>query len=254
MSNKDKDTKQEEYNKDYEYAMAHPQVGIECKKHSCFYHPLLGCHYCGKYAGMNYYQFKDTKECCKKCKDKLGGSPELGYVPQCLLFGNCSCHKPFEAQEEKAEVEEPCCPHGNTTNNCPICEPHTSTGCSCDKCLPQSSDWNTFGKLERKIFEICNRPVMGEKWSVMQSCYDIKNLISSELSIAKKEVEHCGEKNCPECNLKAFNAGKKEERERIIKFIEENLIPIDAKNAEGIAHRYMAEVIRNYIKNLTTNQ
>ncbi len=180
MSNKDKDTKQEEYNKDYEYAMAHPQVGIECKKHSCFYHPLLGCHYCGKYAGMNYYQFKDTKECCKKCKDKLGGSPELGYVPQCLLFGNCSCHKPFEAQEEKAEVEEPCCPHGNTTNNCPICEPHTSTGCSCDKCLPQSSDW----KVKLKKIKECG--VGGVE------CYTdwdkVENLISSELSIAKKEV------------------------------------------------------------------
>ncbi len=225
---------------------------------------------------------KDTKEYCKRCGLEMLTGCGYAICVDCWykipLKKAKTKDKPLEKAEEphafnprdkehlksfmkcfnklrqKIDNSQSCCPHGNTTNNCPICEPHTSTGCSCDKCLPQSSDWNTFGKLERKIFEICNRPVMGEKWSVMQSCYDIKNLISSELSIAKKEVEHCGEKNCPECNLKAFNAGKKEERERIIKFIEENLIPIDAKNAEGIAHRYMAEVIRNYIKNLTTNQ
>jgi hypothetical protein len=40
---------------------------------------------------------------------------------------------------------------------------------------------------------------------------------------------------------------REEERTSIIKFIEENLMPVDAKNAEGIAHRHMAEVIRNYL-------
>ena len=41
----------EEYQKDYKYAMAHPANGVECQKHRLvFYHPVLGCPYCGKYS------------------------------------------------------------------------------------------------------------------------------------------------------------------------------------------------------------
>lgn len=36
-------------------------------------------------------------------------------------------------------------------------------------------------------------------------------------------IEHCGEKYCPECNLKAYKTGVKEERDRIRKMIEEKI-------------------------------
>jgi len=46
---------------------------------------------------------QNKKECCEKCKDKLGGNPDLGYIPQCSMHGNCQCHsQPAEPKEEQS--------------------------------------------------------------------------------------------------------------------------------------------------------
>jgi len=50
-------TKQQEYKKDYAWAMAHPVEGrgITCPRHlprDVYYHPVLGCPECGKYADI----------------------------------------------------------------------------------------------------------------------------------------------------------------------------------------------------------
>jgi hypothetical protein len=50
-------------------------------------------------------------------------------------------------------------------------------------------EWGVFDETNRKIFEICNRPNMGE-WSVMQNCLDIRTAIETAIETAVKEEHH----------------------------------------------------------------
>src|SRR3990167_5540369 len=42
-----------------------------------------------------------NKGCCEKCRDRLGGNPDIGYTPQCSFHGNCKCHTDHIADVSK---------------------------------------------------------------------------------------------------------------------------------------------------------
>lgn len=50
------------------------------------------------------------ESCCGKCKDRLGGNPELGFTRQCAFKGNCECHQKPDTSEPRVCT----CPKGST--------------------------------------------------------------------------------------------------------------------------------------------
>lgn len=61
---------------------------------------------------------------------------------------------------------------------------------------------------------------MDEKAQINIRKYDIADWWLQKLSDQKKEIEHCDVKDCPECNLKAYNKGRKEAIKEIVERIE----------------------------------
>lgn len=83
----------------------------------------------------------------------------------------------------------------------------------------EEQSWDCFDELNKKIFEICNRPMMG-KWSVMQSCYDVKELLKQteekERQRIIKEIEEIAT-----INRDNYTGEKKTINESVLLFLED---------------------------------
>lgn len=142
-----------------------------------------------------------SKECCEKCEDiSKNGS---------ILFDTCPCHPPAPVEKSKGEECFEC-----SNKKLYRCQRHNPSP-PVEKSEVWEAEFDAEFSKEDGLFNT------ESGWRIKADPKRIKSFIENLLSQAKKEIEHCDEPLCPECQLKAYNKGRKDTLAEVRKLIKE---------------------------------
>lgn len=113
-------------------------------------------------------------------------------------------------------------------------------------CGCHTSPQDTVSNWEKELNNFLDKYVGTSDWLVPKSAR--KNLIKRInliFSKQKEEIEHCDVPECPECNIKAYNKGKEDAKEEIIKMVQEKI-----KDAEDINYMGDMGTTINYLSDI----
>ena len=121
---------------------------------------------------------KEKSKCCEKCQDGGGTLCRWKWeirIPW-LKQEFCSCHSPAPKSEERCK--------------------HDIDGVDCWECYPSQQ------VQEEESKEKCS-------WFTCRFGHTCGSAIAKYVP-EKEIIVHCDEKDCPECNIKAYNKGRQE--------------------------------------------